>query len=67
MGDNKMKKLKDLLGEVFDDTPKVDKHKVIEGVRNYGIVGKSLYNNSNIMEHILFNEDLLLYKIRTFT
>ena len=24
--------------------------KVIEGVRNYGIVGKSLYNNSNIME-----------------
>ena len=43
-----MKKLKDLLGEVFDETPKVDKHKVIEGVRNYGIVGKSLYNNSNI-------------------
>jgi hypothetical protein len=50
MGDNKMKKLKDLLGEVFDETPKVDKHKVIEGVRNYGIVGKSLYNNNNIME-----------------
>ena len=45
-----MAKLKDLLGEVFDETPKVDKHKVIEGVRNYGIVGKSLYNNSNIME-----------------
>ena len=45
-----MKKLKDLLGEVFDETPKVDKHQVIEGVRNYGIVGKSLYNNSNIME-----------------
>ena len=44
------KLLKDLLGEVFDETPKVDKHKVIEGVRNYGIVGKSLYNNSNIME-----------------
>ena len=45
-----MAKLKNLLGEVFDETPKVDKHKVIEGVRNYGIVGKSLYNNSNIME-----------------
>ena len=45
-----MAKLKDLLAEAFDETPKVDKHKVIEGVRNYGIVGKSLYNNSNIME-----------------
>ena len=45
-----MAKLKDLLGEVFDETPKVDKHQVVEGVRNYGIVGKSLYNNSNIME-----------------
>ena len=45
-----MAKLKDLLSEVFDETPKVDKHKVIEGVRNYGIVGKTLYNNSNIME-----------------
>ena len=37
-----MAKLKDLLGEVFDETPKVDKHQVVEGVRNYGIVGKSL-------------------------
>ena len=45
-----MKKLKDLLGEVFDETPKVDKHQVIEGVKNYGIVGKQLYNNGNIME-----------------
>ena len=45
-----MAKLKDILSEVFDETPKVDKHKVIEGVRNYGIVGKSLYNNRNIME-----------------
>ena len=35
---------------MFEDTPKVNKHKVIEGVRNYGRVGKSLYNNSNIME-----------------
>jgi hypothetical protein len=45
-----MKKMKDILSEVFDDAPKVDKHKVIEGVRNFGIVGKSLYNNNNIME-----------------
>ena len=45
-----MKKLKDLLSEVFEETQKVDKYKVSEGVRNFGIVGKSLYNNSNIME-----------------
>jgi hypothetical protein len=45
-----MAKLKDLLSEVFDETPKVDKYKVSEGVRNFGIVGKSLYNGSNIME-----------------
>ena len=45
-----MAKLKNLLSEVFEDVQKVDKHKVIEGVRNYGIVGKSLYNNRNIME-----------------
>ena len=43
-------KLKDLLSEVFEDTPKVNRHEVIEGVRNYGIVGKQLYNNTNIME-----------------
>ena len=45
-----MKKLKDILSEVFEDTPKIDKHQVVEGVRNFGIVGKSLYNNSNVME-----------------
>ena len=45
-----MAKLKDILSEAFEDKPKVDKHQVIEGVRNYGIVGKSLYNNTNIME-----------------
>lgn len=45
-----MKKMKDLLGEVFDETPKVDRHQVIEGVKNFGIVGKSLYNNNNILE-----------------
>ena len=45
-----MAKLKNILQEAFENTPKIDKHKVIEGVRNFGIVGKSLYNNSNIME-----------------
>ena len=43
-------KLKDLLSEAFEDTPRVDKQQTIEGVRNFGIVGKTLYNNSNIME-----------------
>ena len=43
-------KLKDLLSEVFEETQKVDKYKVSEGVRNFGIVGKSLYNNNNIMK-----------------
>ena len=45
-----MAKLKNILQEAFENTPKIDKHKVIEGVRNFGIVGKSLYNNNNIME-----------------
>ena len=45
-----MKKLKNILSEVFEDIQKVDKFKVVEGVKNYGIVGKTLYNNSNIME-----------------
>ena len=50
IGETKMAKLKDLLSEVFEDSPKVDKFKVVEGVRNFGIVGKSLYNSKNIME-----------------
>ena len=45
-----MAKLKDILSEAFEDRPQIDKHKVVEGVRNFGIVGKSLYNNNNIME-----------------
>jgi len=45
-----MKKLTNLLSEVFEDIQKVDKHQVVEGVKNYGIVGKQLYNNNNIME-----------------
>ena len=45
-----MKKMKDILSEAFEDTPTVNKHSVIEGVRNFSVVGKSLYNNGNIME-----------------
>ena len=45
-----MKKMKDILREVFEDSPQVDKYKVVEGVRNFGIVGKQLYNNNNIVE-----------------
>ena len=45
-----MKKMKNLLSEAFENHAKIDKHQVVEGVRNFGIVGKSLYNNNNIME-----------------
>ena len=45
-----MAKLKNILSEVFEDSPKVDKYKVVEGVKNFGIVGKQLYNNNNIVE-----------------
>ena len=50
MGDIKMAKLKNILQEVFEDSPQVDKYKVVEGVKNFGIVGKALYNNNNIVE-----------------
>ena len=45
-----MAKLKNILSEVFENKPKVDKYKVVEGVKNFGIVGKQLYNNNNIVE-----------------
>jgi regulator of replication initiation timing len=45
-----MKKLKNILQEVFEESPQVDKYKVVEGVKNFGIVGKQLYNNNNIVE-----------------
>ena len=45
-----MAKLKEMLTEMFEDRPQVDKYKVVEGVRNLGIVGKQLYNNNNIVE-----------------
>ena len=50
MGDIKMAKLKNILQEVFEESPNVDKYKVVEGVKNFGIVGKALYNNNNIVE-----------------
>ena len=45
-----MAKLKEILREVFEESPQVDKYKVVEGVKNFGIVGKQLYNNNNIVE-----------------
>jgi len=46
-----MAKLKNLLQEVFEDQEsKVNKYEVSEGVRNYAVVGKQLYNNTNIIE-----------------
>ena len=50
IGRQKMAKLKNILQEVFEESPKVDKYKVVEGVKNFGIVGKQLYNNNNIVE-----------------
>ena len=41
-----MAKLKDILSEAFEDRPQIDKYKVVEGVKNFGIVGKQLYNNN---------------------
>ena len=46
-----MKKLKDLLNEIaFESEQKVNKHEVIENVRNYSTIGKSLTMSGNIME-----------------
>ena len=46
----KQPKLKTLLEDIFEDKPQINKFEVVEGVKSFGIVGKSLYNNSNIME-----------------
>ena len=46
----KQLKLKKLLEDVSNEQPQVNKYEVVEGVRSFGIVGKRLYNNSNIME-----------------
>ena len=45
-----MAKLKKLLEDVFNDRPQINKFEVVEGVRSFGVVGKQLYNNTNIME-----------------
>ena len=46
----KQLKLKKLLEDVFTEQPQINKYEVVEGVKSFNIVGKSLYNNSNIME-----------------
>jgi len=46
----KQPKLKTLLEDIFNEQPQINKYEVSEGVKSFGIVGKSLYNNSNIME-----------------
>ena len=45
-----MAKLKKLLEDIFQEQPQVNKFEVVEGVKSFNIVGKSLYNSSNIME-----------------
>ena len=46
----KQPKLKTLLEDIFNEQPQINKYEVTEGVKSFSIVGKSLYNNSNIME-----------------
>ena len=46
----KQPKLKKLLEGIFNDKPQINKYEVTEGVRSYGIVGKSLYGSGNILE-----------------
>ena len=45
-----MAKLKTLLEDVFQERPKVNKHEVIEGVRNYQKLGSSIYKSGGILE-----------------
>ena len=45
----KQPKLKALLEGIFNDKPQINKFEVVEGVKSFNIVGKSLYNNSNII------------------
>ncbi len=49
MSNNKIK-LKDILAEAFEDTPTTDRRQTIESVKNFSVVGKSIYGGSNIME-----------------
>ena len=45
-----MAKLKKLLEDAFQNTPRINKYEVVEGVISFGIVGKQLYNHKNVME-----------------
>ena len=45
-----MAKLKDLLNEVLEESSRGNKYQVIEDVRNFGVVGKSLYGSNSIIE-----------------
>ena len=45
-----MAKLKNLLEDVFQERPKVNKHEVIEGVKNYNKLGKGFYSGGSILE-----------------
>tara|TARA_B100000287_G_scaffold428983_1_gene481394 strand:+ start:169 stop:747 length:579 start_codon:yes stop_codon:yes gene_type:complete len=45
-----MAKLKKLLSEIFEEAPKIDKHRVIEGVSKYSAVGKALYGENNLVK-----------------
>ncbi len=49
MSNNKIK-LKDILAEAFEDTPTTDRRQTIEGVKNFSVIGKSIYGGGNIME-----------------
>ena len=43
-----MAKLKDILQEAFENKPQIDKDKVVEGEKNYGIAGKLLHKHNTI-------------------
>ena len=45
----KQPKLKQLLEGIFEEKPQINRFEVVEGVKSFNIVGKSLYN-TNIME-----------------
>ena len=45
-----MAKLKKLLEDAFQDKPSVNKYEVIEGVKSFQHIGKSIYNNGNVLE-----------------
>ena len=46
----KQPKLKQLLEGIFEEKPQINRFEVVEGVKSFSLVGKTLYNNGNIME-----------------